>query len=72
MQHPARRVVRDDRGYARCLAELLAEPSPLLRVLDLLKHEVNRFAKNLSDALLGRALCAVVRDTPAELRQYRL
>ena len=29
-------------------------------------------AKNLSDALLGRALCAVMRNAFAELRQHRL
>src|SRR3990170_8384836 len=72
VQLPARRVVRDDRRHSRSLAELLTEPSPLFRVFDLLKSKPNCLAKNLSDALLGRALCAVMRDAPAELRQYRL
>ena len=49
-------------------AELIAEPRPKVRVFDLLKSQPNRLAKKLSDALLGRALGAVMRYARAELR----
>ena len=68
MQLPARRMVRRDRRYPRSFAELIAESSPKFRVVDLLKSQPNRLAENLSDALLGRALGAVMRDARAELR----
>ena len=68
MQRRACRVVREDRRHSCSFVELLAEPSPLLPVLYFLKREVNRFAKNLSYALFGGALCAVMRYSPAELR----
>ena len=68
MQLPARRMVRRDGRHPRSFAELIAEPSPKFRVFDLLKSQPNRLAKNLSDALLGRALGAVMRYARAELR----
>ena len=55
-------------GTARSFAELIAEPSPKFRIFDLLKSQPNRLAKKLSDALLGRALGAVMRYARAELR----
>src|SRR5688500_15083539 len=70
VQLPARRVVRHDRRHSRSLAELITEPSPKFGVFDFLNREPNRLAKNLSDALFGRALCAVVRYALAELRQH--
>ena len=52
--------------------EFLTKPSPQLRVFDFLKREVNCLAKKLSNALVGRALCAVMCYAPAKLRQHRL
>ena len=55
-------------GQGSSFAELIAEPRPKVRVFDLLKSQPNRLAKKLSDALLGRALGAVMRYARAELR----
>ena len=65
---PAPRMVCRDGRHLRSFAELIAEPSPKVRVCDLLKSQPNRLAKKLSDALLGRALGAVMRYVRAELR----
>lgn len=59
-------MVRRDGRHPRSFAKLIAEPSPKVRVRDLLKSQPNRLAKNLSDALLGGALGAVMRYTRAE------
>ena len=56
MQHPACRVARKDWSDLSGFLEFLTKPSSLLRVFDFLEREVNRLAKNLSDALVGRAL----------------
>ncbi|MGB3036512.1 MAG: hypothetical protein WBB72_03895, partial [Methyloceanibacter sp.] len=57
----------DVERHPRNFAELIAEPSSKFRVFDLLKSQPNRLAKNLPDALLGRALGAVMRYARAEL-----
>ena len=68
MELPAPRIVRRNGRHPRSFAELIAEPSPKVRVFDLLKSQPNRLAKKLSDALLGRALGAVMRYARVELR----
>ena len=54
MQHPACRVARKDWSDLSGFLEFLTKPSSLLRVFDFLEREVNRLAKNLSHALVGR------------------
>lgn len=67
MQRSACRVVCNDGRQLGCFAELITEPGPKLCIFDLLKGKPNRLAENLSDALLGGALGAMVRDSSAEL-----
>jgi hypothetical protein len=57
--------------HARGFVEFLTKPRPFLRVFHFLKRKVNRLAKNLSDALLGRALSAVTRYAAAKFRHHR-
>jgi hypothetical protein len=72
VQRLARRVVGHDRCHPRSFAELITEPSPKLRVFDLLTSKPNGLAKKLSDALLGCALGAVMRYSLSEFRQHYL
>jgi hypothetical protein len=71
VQHPIRRVTEYDSCHARGFIEFLAKPSPFLPVFHFVKRSVNRLAENLSDALLGRTLRAMMRYASAKFRHYR-
>ena len=70
MEHAARLATGYDSCHARSFIKFLAKPSAFRRVFHFFKRNVNCLPENLSDALLGRALAAMMRYASAKFRHY--